>query len=310
MVDKKIMIPENSSSDCFDCIAYSMLKYLGLDYEAYNTVFFYTDYYCKSEQRVVRGKPKMDTLKDIYNIDVISEGRDGITDLPKTIAGLLTDTPVGIFISSYYCHWTPFFGKKHFMHCLLIIGADYVNKKYLCFDVHSKDAGYVEVDIETIQAYYQNHFIFDYAQTMQVDPGMLLDMINKGINNYDHDIARKTTEMLDCLIACNREVLFSDDLEISDSLINLLWISEDKRNFITALRYIGEKLMTDAFTPIYGLLLDSEKAFSVLKSLLVRYAITGMFEKARLERIIRQVHENDCLTVNSLYNRLKEIDYI
>ena len=286
-----------------------MLKYLGFDHEAYNTIFFYLDYYCKSEQRVVRGKPNIDILKNIYNINVFSKGRDEIPDLPKTVACLLTDTPVGIFIDPYYCHWTPFFGKKHFMHCLLIIGVDHANKKFLCFDVHSKDARYVKMDIDTIQAYYQSLFVFDYARTQKVDSGLLLDMISINIGNYDHDIVRKTTEMLDCLTICNAEELSVDNLETSHLLINLLWISEDKLNFVTALRYIGEKLMTDAFTPLFELFSNSARAFSILKSVLVKYVFTGTFEITKLEKNIHQIYENDHLISNGVLDIIKELNH-
>ena len=51
-----IKLAENCSSDCFDSIAYSILKYRSLDYEAYNIKYFYTNYFCAENNCLIRGE--------------------------------------------------------------------------------------------------------------------------------------------------------------------------------------------------------------------------------------------------------------
>ncbi len=63
----EIKLAENCSSDCFDSIAYSILKYRSLDYEAYNIKYFYTNYFCAENNCLIRGETDNDTLKNIYN---------------------------------------------------------------------------------------------------------------------------------------------------------------------------------------------------------------------------------------------------
>lgn len=303
----EIKLAENCSSDCFDSIAYSILKYRSLDYEAYNIKYFYTNYFCAENNCLIRGETDNDILKNIYNIDVISKGREESFDLSKNITQLIHKVPIGIFIDSYYCHWSPFYNNAHFTHCLLIVDVDRQNKKYLCFDVHYEKVGYVKIDIDLLLAHYESYFVFDFTNVKDIHIETLLDKIGSALNKYDGNIADKTQKMFNYFTTGNKSELFPEKLETSVPLVNLMWIAEDKKHFSIALNYIERKLQTNLFTPIYELLLESDKVFSILISLLIKYAMTGVIKEEKLGTIINRIFVVDDLINQHMKVILKEL---
>lgn len=305
----EIKIPKDSSSDCFDSIVYAMLKYLGYDYEAYNIKYFYTDYYCTSDNCIIRCEGERNILKSIYNISLISKDKGASFDLSKEIANLLNRFPIGIFIDLYYCPWSPFYNKKYFSHCLLIVDVDYENKKYICFDVYFNKIGYVKVDMSIILEHYESYFIFDCEKTTEVNIELLLEEINYSLKKYDSNTIKKSLELYNFLKNTDKNILFPEDLDTSIHLINLMWIMEDKKHFPIALRYIEKRLGVVAFTQIYELLSSSEKMFSILISILIKYSMTGVLKEEKLKSIINQIYLIDDLIVNKMKNLLSDINY-
>ena len=304
----KIEIPADSSSDCFDSVAYSMLKHYHFDYEAYNIKYFYTDYYCLMEKCIIRGKPQNDVLKLIYNIDLISEDKSEELDLAEIIAGLVNRVPIGIFIDLYHCPWLPFFNKAYFSHCLLIVDVDYKNKKFLCFDVYYDKVGYAEVDMDIIFQHYESYFVFDFEKAEEVKLEILLNRINRSLNNHDSDTDKKAMDIFNFYTLNDRKILFPDNLETTEHLVNLMWIAEDKKHFSTALRYIEKRIGTVVFSPIYELLANSNNVFSILVSMLIKYAMTGKIKEEKLKNIIDQILLTDNLIVNQMSILLREIN--
>jgi|GEM_PF-3090506 len=305
----EIKMPNDSSSDCFDSIAYSMLKYHDYDYEAYNIKYFYTDYYCSSDNCIIRGEERNDILKYIYNVDVISKDKDASLNLSKKITDLTDKVPIGIFIDLYYCPWSPFFNRTYFTHCLLIVDVDDENKKYLCFDVYFNKIGYVEVDMDIIHEHYESYFIFDFEKATQVKIELLLGRINDSIRNFDSDTSNKALKMYNFFTSNDKNILFPGDLDTSIHLVNLTWIVEDKKHFSIALRYIEKRLGVVVFTPIYELLSDSEKMFSILTSILIKYNLTGVLKEEKLKGIINQIYLTDDLIINQMKTILRRIDF-
>lgn len=217
----QISIPENSSSNCFDSIIYSLLKYFGFDYEAYNVKYFYTDYYSTSPKDLIycirRGKINSDILKDIFNVDLTFTERNKTTNLYD----LIREKTAGIIIDPYYCYWSPFYNKAHYSHVILIVDVDYQNKKYICFDVHFDTIGYVEVDIDIIQMHYKEYCIFSFEKVDKVKLESMLDMIDNSLHYFNCNLYEKKLDMVNYFAMNDRKVLFPENLETSIPLVNL-----------------------------------------------------------------------------------------
>lgn len=308
-----ITFPDNSSSNCFDSVIYSLLKYYDFEYEAYNIEYFYTDYYREPFNKnntahgIFRGKTHANILKDIYDADLIFGDGNETDRIFETICNILIDRPVGITIDPYYCHWSPFYQKSHYGHMILIVDIDYCNKKYICFDVHFKSFGYIEVDFDVIHKNYEQYFIFDFNEVNGIKLESMINKIGFLLDNFDDNLAIKKTEMINYFAMSDKKALFPDNLETSVPLINLMWIAEDKKHFSIALRYIENKIKKVVFSSIYELLLTSEKNFVLLKSILIKYAMTGVLRENNLITIINRIFDTDALIVEQMNSIIKEI---
>jgi len=307
-----ITIPENTSSNCFDNIYYSFLKYFEFDYKAYNIKYFYTDYYKISfndiTQCICRRTPNENILKDIYNIDVVFKDRNESDNLFEIICNSLNNRPVGIIIDPYYCYWSPFYKKSHYFHVIFIVNVDYHEKKYICFDVHFDSIGYVKVDFDIINKNFEQYFILNFKEVNEVKIEFLADKIKIVLDSFDNNLDTKKTELIDYFIMNDRRELFSENIKTSIPLINLMWISEDKKNFSIALRYIEDKLKKTVFSSVYELLLISQQNFLLLKSMLIKYAIAGVLKENNLKSIINEIFNTDEIIIEQMKNILKEIE--
>ena len=311
----KITIPENSSSNCFDCVIYSLLKYFGFDYKAYNIKYFYTDYFDSSlndsNYYLRRGESceKILILKDIYNIDLIITKKNKDIDLFEIINNTIKNKPIAVTIDPYYCYWSPFYNKTHNYHVILIVDIDYEEKKYICFDVHFNTVGYVKIDFDIINNNFKCYYIFNFNSQNEIKLDAMIKIINLPLNIFDRDLDLKKSEMINCLTMNESKLISPDYLETSMSLINLMWIAEDKKHFSIFLKYIEKKIEKPVFSSIYKLLSSSEKSFLLAKSILTKYAITGRLKENELRSIIDQIIDIDALTVDQIINVFKEIDY-
>jgi len=303
----KITIPENSSSNCFDSVFYSLLKFFKFDYEAYNIKYFYTDYYNNITHCICRGKSNENILKDIYGIDLIFKDRDRSSDLSEIVCNSINSRIVGIVIDPYYCYWSPFYHQSHYWHTILIVGVDYHTKKYICFDVHFNLVGYIEADFAVINKYFERYYTFNFKETNEVRLELMIDKIKVLLNSFDNNINMKKAEMINYFVKTDKKALFPENLKTSVPLINLMWIAEDKKNFSIALRHIENKIGKLIFFPVYELLSISEQNFLLLKSMLIRYAITGALIEDNLRNIINRIFDTDAMTIGYIKNILGDI---
>ena len=305
----EITIPENSSSNCFDSVFCSLLKYFGFEYEAYNIKYFYTEYYDSVRNRIYRGKSEANILlKDIYGIDLIFRDKNGSDDLLEIIRASAYNRPTGIVIDPYYCYWSPFYQKSHYFHMLLIAGIDYSEKKYICFDVHFDSVGYIKVDFDILNNNYKRYFAFGFEKPHEVKLESMTATIQGILDAFDGNLEAKEAELFDYFTKNDRQELFPKNLETSVPLINLMWIVEDKKNFPIALRYIENKTKKSVFSQVFELLAASEKEFTILKIALIKYAMSGILREDILKSMISQIFETDAKIVERMKYALKEIN--
>lgn len=299
-----LTLPENCSSNCFDSIIYSALKYFNFDYEVYNIKYLYTNYFSNNIQTIVRGYSPEFVLKDIYNIDLLYKYKDDSDNLLEIVTDLLNNYPVNIIVDPYYCYWSPFYQKTHWSHILLIVDVDYINKQYVCFDVHYNSRGYIRVDFDVINNHVIRYFIIDFGEVKKIKPEFIVDKMNIIIDDFDDNIDSKKAELLSYLTHNDRDSLFPEGIETSTMLICLMWIAEDKNNAQHLLEYIEANISSYNFSKVYELLLKSKQNFSLLKFTLMRYATTGILKEYNLKNIIDQIFDTDVLMINELKNIL------
>lgn len=307
-----LTIPENSSSNCYDCIFYSFLKYFKFDYEMYNISYFYTEYYAENGRYIYRSKNSTAFIRDSFGIDIIYYRKKETDNLGEVVRKALEDSPVGIVIDPYYCSWSPFYQKAHYNHALLVVDGKWNDKKYICFDVHYGTAGYIEVDFDVLDKYCISYFLFSFSRVNEIKLPWLISNMSSTIKSFNYDTSLKIEQLLSYFRQNSRDALFpggASGIETSVPLINLMWIAEDKKHFPIALKSIENRLQKDIFRPIYELASVSERSFTILKSMLMKYAITGVLRENSLRNIITQIYETDVLTIESMKNILGDMKW-
>lgn len=302
-----LTIPDNSSSNCFDCVFYSYLKYLRLDYEAYNFQYFYTNYYNEKIGRIVRGKVYGNILNTLYQIQIRSCWQNkAILPLYNIIINGIKEGPVGVTIDPYFCHWSPFYQKAHYSHALLVVDVDERTETCVCFDVHYNSSGYVKVPLDVLDKNHMDVFTFHHQEMQSLTLEKGLDYLKMTLEYDFGDFNIKKEQMLQYFLQNGREVLFPNGIETSISLINLMWIAEDKRHFPIALKWLEQRWNKKIFTPVYELAILSEKSFMLLKSLLIKYAITNSLKERSLYNVIDRIFELDMITIEQIKRILRK----
>lgn len=163
--------------------------------------------------------------------------------------------------------------------------------------------------MSVILEHYESCFIFACEKPIEVNVESLLNMISNSLKKYDNNTTEKTLNLFNFFKNTNKNILFPENLDTSIHLINLMWIVEDKKHFPIALRYIEKRIGVVTFTEIYELLSSSEKMFSILISILIKYSMTGVLKEEKIKNIISQIYLIDDLIVNKMKNTLRDINY-
>lgn len=291
----KMMIPNDCSSNCFDCVLYSFLKHFNYDYELYNVKFFYTDYYDESCQCIHRKTSTFDMLNELFGIDIIFH--KDISDLKYIAEALLNNGPIGIYIDPFYCEWSPFFKTAHYTHVLLIVGIDRQEHKFICLDVYYPKAGYTKVDIDELTAKSEEYFTFHMNDAPSISTEMIISLLSKTVNQFVNNLTEKKEQFFNYLTEDARESLPSSKIETSALLINLMWIAEDKKHFPIVFRRLENMLQQSIFPQVYELAAVAERNFTQLRLMLIKYAITNRMSEANIKNIIGRIYDIDTVMI-------------
>lgn len=291
----ELTLPDNCTSDCYDALWYSLLKYYDYEYEAFNIKYWYTAYH-EFIGNMVYFKRKSSSveylLNNFYGINIFYNEVTDNTDLRTVIADDIKYTPVGVFIDPYYLEWTTFYNQTHYTHVLLIVDINPRDKTYICFDVYYNKTGYLKVDFDVVNNYCTKYFTHYIGDNRQLTPNILKKELYSLLNSYDTDCSYLEQLIRAFKNNAPRE-LFTNNLRTSTTLINLMKISEDKRNFTHFLNLLESKTENFCFADIKDKLLESEKKLMIIKSILTKYAITGKLNETDFRKIMLEIIELD-----------------
>lgn len=289
----EITFANDCSSNCFDCIMYSYLKYFNYDYEMYNTKYFYTKYYSDEFPHIGRYTSKSNILNEFFGVDIIRH--NDIYNLKYCADALLSKGPIGIFIDPYYCEWSPFFKKAHFTHVFLIVDIDRQEHKFICFDVYYPKTGYTKVDIDELILISEEYFTFCVNNIPSISVEMLISHLSKTVYQFDSNLTKNKKQFFYYLTEDACGSLASSQIETSILLIKLMWIAEDKKHFPIVFRRLEAMLQQSIFPQVYEFANISERNFIQLRLMLMKYAMTNRLSEANIKNIIGQIYDIDAL---------------
>lgn len=305
----KLDFIDNISHSCMEAIIVPILKSLHSPYHLFNTIYFYTHYFDDYSKRLRRNKFE-DFVENLFglkmNIVDLKNNRDSFFDI---ILSKINNFPVGVMVDPYYCSWTNFYQKDHWSHALLIIDVDNKKKVCTCFDVHYPTKGYTYLSVKQLEAMADKFIFFIYKEPNHNFLSVALEQIKDQINKYNKkDLIEERNSLIKYLtIESKSSQITIPDIEISRDLMGLMWIAEDKKNFKISMKYIEKQNNEFVFNDIYHLFDKSNRLFLMLKSLMMKYAISGVLKKEKIESIIQDIYALDEVIVYNLQKAIQKL---
>lgn len=296
------------SHSCMEAITVPILKSMNSPYHLFNTIYFYTHYFDDYSKRLRRNKFE-DFVEKLFGLKMnIIDFKNNCDSFLDIIFSEINKFPVGVMVDPYYCYWTNFYQKDHWSHALLIV--DVNNKKiFTCFDVHYPSKGYIYLSAKQLETMADKFIFFIYKERNHNFISVAVEQIQDQINQYNKkDLIDERDSLIKYLTLESKSLeITTSDIEVSKDLMGLMWIAEDKKNFTVSMKYIEKQNNESIFYDVYHLFDESNQLFLMLKSLMMKYAISGVLKKEKLESIIYNIYALDEIAVCELQKAIQKL---
>ena len=286
---------EMDTFNCYDSLIKVLLKQFGFEYKLMDINAFSTSHFGvdeKGEGYVARRIQCNDILKELYQVTIDSIDIHAIRDVHLIVSKELISCPVGLTADPYDCHWSPLYRKVHFSHLLLIVDIDFINKCYICVDIYCQTIGAIRIGFDEIEKLCDKVLLFRFPEGISDIYYKAWNYLVKVIHIPDektHEIEKNN--LIDYLISLTPDSVGTpNDLDKSLLLMNLMWIAEDKKNFMMGLKYLEYHIGNSLFENVYILLEKIVYSLLLLKNLFMKYAITKNLKIEKVRRIVTDIY--------------------
>ena len=291
------------SNNCYDSMIFPILSHKNYDLRLIYLSCFSSIYYSKDHNKLERESHLNIFLDKVLGIKIVDVK---CTDVIDQINNHLSSGPVGIYSDLYNCRWAPGYKKLHYKHFFLILNNLPNKKQYVCADIYFRDIGYFNISYEELIYIYSSMIIFKFPEHCSLDMDKLQNYLTSRFNVPD---ILKYNEQKERLIQLfTQQLALTDvvgvDINHSIMLLNLEWIAEDKGNFITALQFLDEYMhhnISDLLSPLLKSVRDD---FILLKSLMLKYALTGVKNNNKIASIIEHISDKDIQMIKKMHDML------
>jgi len=225
------------------------------------------------------------------------------------IKSVITTHPVGLWVDPFYCAWTPSFKEYHFSHFILIIGIDDSNRKYKCVDIYFPQIGFFDLTFEEVTDLCKYLDVLGYVGEQIKDKNGLLNILKNHLPSIN-DVESSRSKALDYFLGLDfnriKEVALIPDKEVDASTISTRdqievsrfltmfgYLSDCKKSFLKAIKEISIFFPSFEFDEIFSLLNQNAIKYSLLRGMVIKYAITGKMDTDKIEKKIVDIYELD-----------------
>lgn len=302
---------ETASSNCVDNMMASMAKLMCEHHQLYNIKYFYIKYFYSSSKKIIRTS-SYDFIDNVLGMKFeFINIKDLNLSFWDAIIANINISPVGVMIDPYDCYWSPFYKKNHWYHMVLILNINKVDKKLTCFDAYYPTIGYIDISINDLEAIANRIVTFKFRKSTHNYVELSIDYIKDIIKNHDTKSSEKEMAEFSDFIKNElkpSEISQDGNFATSKFLLQLLWVVEDRNNFIFGLKYLENLSGNQMFNNVYQLLEYSYKQFMLLKTILMKYSITQKMNKEKIDSIMQEIYKTDMLIISELQKAFKGVN--
>lgn len=296
-----IKIHTNNFSDCFDCIIEALVEFYGYDSRFLLLGCFSTalidDSYCSINtdftENITRGISIYKVAEELFGMKM----RDipyNDTNLSSVIFEVVKKHPIIVEVDSFFCEWSEFYQKNHWIHDFIIVDIDEKDGICYCRDIYCFDEKLIIVPVNELEKMVDELFILCFENQAIIGKERIFSFLQSKyetslqvIGGFPHKKRYLSVNGLKVESIGNPECL-----QTSIVLIKLLWMAEDKKRFSNGLRFINTyfDLQLD-LSKITELLLVAEEEIMVLKNALIRFCITKKLKGDSIENMLLNIEK-------------------
>lgn len=198
------------------------------------------------------------------------------TESSIDIVDSLDESPVGIYIDSYYCDWTSYYQVQHREHIVLCLGEK--EELFFCIDDTYQDGHMFTISKEFVNKHCKHYLTF-YLLEQVVQKHNFADELKTLVTQVENQqmFAQYESFRMDMMHKLNlmNEMEKESNNPVTARLFMIMKnIADDRYNFVEALEYIESNVGFN-FTKSKNNLLDISKRYEKLRSYLIRCCFTG-----------------------------------
>lgn len=298
----------NIETSCFDSMIKVILKSFGFEYLLFELKKFSANHLRHDDNKgfyITRGLDHISIWKEIFQLKNKTSPKSEILNFNKYIQAKLKNSPVGIFADAFYCSWTLFYQREHMDHFFLITTYNEYDNTYMCVDIYYPTCGEIRLSFDELDQIYHSIYEFEFGNSSINYLKNAICYLKNHIQIPEEKTYQSEKEnMIKFLSGLPYDFTDSDRLDVSPFLLKLKLISEDKINFMHGLQYLEESLQQEIFTSIYPYLEKVSHQFSLLKGILIRFAITKSLNLEKVRVYVENIYELDYQICSGIYNIL------
>lgn len=198
------------------------------------------------------------------------------SNLGECITKALDESPVGMYIDSFFCEWTAYYGVQHREHVVLCL--EELEDKYICKDDTFKLDETIQIPKIFVDKHCKQYLTF-YLLPVKEKSENVSEEINKVIEyvqnrNMFLQYEDFKKDIVNCLVLTDEMGKESNNPVTARLFMILKNIADDRLNFIEALEYI-EQHSSVCFHKVKECLIDISHRYEKIRAYLIRCCFTG-----------------------------------
>lgn len=237
--------------------------------------------------------------------------------------------PVGFWVDPFECEWTPSFKEYHFSHFVLIVDVNQTEQTYRCVDIYFPKIGFFDLSFEEVTKLCRYLDVFGYIGEPVMDKEGLVELLANHLPSIN-EIESSRDKALEYFLGLDLErirkvalipdnkaeaaiISTKDQIEVSRFLTMFGYLSDCKKSFMKAMEQIAIFFPAFEFGEMDSLLNENAVKYALLRSMVMKYAITGKMNTNKIKKIIADIYDVDVRILKILMHLLDskngQVDY-
>lgn len=296
-------------SDCFDSLVAAVTEYYSYDsillkLGCFSPQFISIDKLQEKflHDKINRGVSIYGTAQELYGMRIEYLSFDS-ENIHKIINKELSENIISVEMDPYYCEWSDFYQKSHWMHDIIIVDILKSQKMYQCVDIYYPTNKYIYISFSKMEELCDELFIIHINKKVTPSIKEIASYMKRYIYISPIDSYVQENILIQLFIKDlkNENLGEVQNLRSSILLIKLTWIAEDKINFLEGLKYLEDLYdLKGIFSEMYKPLDILVNKIIILKNNIIKFSISGQIPHVFVECLLKDIIQLNDICLETL----------